>query len=495
VELFDIAKGERLVTLPARESVGLFEPDGGFRVAAIDELKNPRQPPRARRPRLTGHTDSVEAVAFSRNGSFIVSASQDRTAILWDARTAERLSELTHDDQVFTAVFSPDARWVATGDWQGFVRVWETRIGTPSAALFVREIAKVQHASFSSRPDEILTVTESGARLWRLPGSEPLQVLRGHAGKIVSARFAGEDRVVTASDDGVALVWDLGTGTCRAELAGNHGPLTGLAISGTGRYALTGAASGVAVLWDVETGRAIHTLAGHSKQIMSAAFSPDERFVATTSVDRTAGVWDTQSGQVARIYREHSAYPLTIEFSPDGGLLLTGGVDGTARIWTVDGDRDTELRHGSGGVRARFSPDGSRVATAGEDGVLRLWDAASGQQLRELRRHEGVIYTITFSDDGKWLVTGGADCTARVWEVATGEQIADFRDHLGAVMVATLSRDELRLLTGTEFGEVYLFACPLCDQLDGLVRFARGRLRRELTQSERERYLRAPVPE
>ncbi|WP_199930802.1 nSTAND1 domain-containing NTPase [Streptomyces sp. CB02923] len=60
---------------------------------------------------LTGHTDTVESVAFASNGRTLATAGFDHSVKLWDARSHRHLATLTgHTDVVNTVKFSPDGR-------------------------------------------------------------------------------------------------------------------------------------------------------------------------------------------------------------------------------------------------------------------------------------------------------------------------------------------------------------------------------------------------
>jgi WD40 repeat protein len=70
----------------------------------------------------------VYSASFSADGSRIVTASQDRTAKVWDARTGtEALSLKGHTDAVISASFSADGTRIVTASQDRTARVWDAR--------------------------------------------------------------------------------------------------------------------------------------------------------------------------------------------------------------------------------------------------------------------------------------------------------------------------------------------------------------------------------
>jgi WD40 repeat protein len=108
----------------------------------------------------------------------------------------------------------------------------------------------------------------------------------------LSAAFSPDGRrIVTASWDNTARVWEGETGKQLAVLAGHEGLVLGASFSADGRRVVTASADTTARLWDGESGKPLAILAGHTDRVVGAAFSPDGRRIATASADATARIW------------------------------------------------------------------------------------------------------------------------------------------------------------------------------------------------------------
>ncbi len=162
---------------------------------------------------LRGHKNTVLSARFSPDGKLVVTASDDRTARIWQTATGRTITILRgHTDSVSDAALSPDGKLVVTASFDGTARVWEVRSGR-SVAIFRAHKGPVNRAAFS--PDGRLVVTASDddtARVWNARTARSVAVLRGHTGRVNSAAFSPNGRfVVTASADGTARVWEART--------------------------------------------------------------------------------------------------------------------------------------------------------------------------------------------------------------------------------------------------------------------------------------------
>lgn len=140
------------------------------------------------------------------------------------------------------------------------------------------------------------------------------------------------ERILTASADQTARLWDAETGSQIAALQGHSDRVLHASFSTDGRCLLTASADGTARLWDAERSKAFTVLEGHTNAVFEASFSGDDSRVLTASAHGPVQIWNPQTAMPTAALHGHAAMVSDASFSADGCRVLTASVDGTARV-------------------------------------------------------------------------------------------------------------------------------------------------------------------
>jgi serine/threonine protein kinase len=304
--------------------------------AAVLWPKTPAPEPVGEVRGFVGHTAAIEKVAFTPDGKRLITASQDKTARVWDVATGAELKKLEgHTAAVRGLDVLPDGRRAVTAGWDGTVRLWDLDTG--------RELRQ-----YVGHTDDVWWVTCD----------------------------ADGKRLLTASKDRTLRLWDVETG---AELKRMGGPL------------------------------------GHTSIVTAAAFLPDGRRAVSASRDCSLRLWDLESGQV-KARKNVSKMVYRISLCPIGRWVFFGCDKDLCR-WDPDGSHHATTISSSEPVEmAVCLPDG-RVALAVLDGTIRIWELSPDREVYKFNGNGHALLSLAVAPDGQHIVSGGRDKIARLWRL------------------------------------------------------------------------------
>jgi len=321
----DVALDWRSRERPTAQWAARYGGDFAIAMRFLDESQE-------RRDRLSREAAKERAAAANRLAERLAEAQLHQSRFL-----TERAREALRDEHLETA------KAIAMAALPDDLSAPDRPIWFPAVSVLAdarsrdRQRAVLQRLSAAFSPDGARVVTASldyTARLWDVATGAALAVLQGHTRGVSSAAFSPDGaRVVTACSDNTARLWDVATGASLAVLQGHTQTLTSAAFSPDGAWVVTACSDNTARLWDVTTGASLAVLQGHTQTVASAAFSPDGARVVTASWDNTARLWDVTTGASLAVLQGHTQRVNSAAFSPDRTRVLTASSDTTARLW------------------------------------------------------------------------------------------------------------------------------------------------------------------
>jgi WD40 repeat protein len=299
---------------------------------------------------FTGHLAGVNALAWSPDGKFIASASDDTFVQVFEAAIGtRRLIYRGHTEEVAAVAWSPTGQWIASAGQDRTVQIWNAASGGAPVDTYTGHIDRVNSVAWSANEHELVSGSDDkSVHVWQFGTGDRLFTFLGHiAGVLCVGWQPNQSSVASGSWDGTLRDW-------ATVQHGNH----------------------------FKSGAQIFNYGGHgANEVYALAWSPDGTFIASTGADQTVQISHGDDGTPAPPFftdhrrEDHSNRVFAVSWSPDGTSIASGDEDGNVYVWNAAA-RETVFRYTGhqGAVNAiAWSPDGTFIASGGADTTVQVW--------------------------------------------------------------------------------------------------------------------------
>ncbi len=409
---------------------------------------------------LKGHTNVINTLAFSPDGTRLVSGGFDKSAIVWDVASGRMLRVLLgHTAEVYAVGFTPDGQRVATGSYDKTLRLWSVSSGALIAEMKGHR-DKVYRLAVNPVDGSIASGSnDHEVRIWNGVTGAPIKVLGRVGNEVGSMSFSRDGRLLLVGTSGLQGPWpchvfDVAAGKEIAGFKAHNNGVFANALSPDGRVAATADFNGRIYLWEAATGKILHrangtplALVGTGAPRWTVGFSPDGRTIAwgstnanpagTTPINRRGPMEfelrlpapGVSMGEPAPASLPDDSYIRAFaNLGPYALAHREGGTYGGSAFLDIKSDGKTIASIDRGpaeGYRHRsytFTPDGETIISGGDAGVLIAYDR-SGKPLGNFFGHESEVWALAPSPDGRFLISGSADQTVRLWDLKSRQLI------------------------------------------------------------------------
>ncbi len=323
----------------------------------------------------------------------------------------------TYSHEIRALALSPDGKTAFTGscasiDQQqsctaGELALWDLSSGK-ELLRWAAHLSWVTAVTFSADGQYLVSGGEDGLLQWDINGKFVRQLV-GHQGKITGlAEVPGINRLLSGGDDGYLILYDLSTGNVLQRFQAAGSPVTALAVSSDGRFAVSAQQDGSIRVLNIGRPLPIYNDPGIGADIRAIAMSPDGRWFlytdSTINTDLSLRKVDAQDGSLLGKL-QLDCIPSQIELSPDGSNVFitctTAIIQVDVPSWSI-----YQRYSGNGEVFNAFSisTDGHYGLSGAQDGTLRVWDLAGQLEYQIDTIYADTLNALAISSDGNYLV-------------------------------------------------------------------------------------------
>ncbi|RKU29506.1 hypothetical protein C6497_06245 [Candidatus Poribacteria bacterium] len=422
---------------------------------------------------VPGEVGALYTFVFSPDGKTLATVSGRSGIRLWSADTGKLIMRIK-EGYADKLLFSSDGRLLASVKRNKNTRLWDVSTGNHLHTFFTNTPDGIS-VSFSPGGDIFATAHGSTLELWDTLTGQKTHTFSGEENEFNTIQFSPDGSILaTHYTNGRVRLWD--THTWREKhftQLQQQDSVSMVLFSSDGSKLVYGHGNGTVTIWNVLTGEHLNTLSESNNGVRSLAINVDESILASGHLFGTIQIWDLGTGQLIKTWNietsenedipyhdRHVKTIIYLSFNSGANTLVSQSETGVIKIWDLaTGQQIKEL---SGFNKEQisasiFSPDGKIVAFGGGRGEIRRWNVLTGEYIDSFLENTGYISSIVYSPNGETLASGSWDGGIRLLDTQSGGQKVIYKDTIDDITCLSYSSDGKRLAGGTRNRDIHIF--------------------------------------
>lgn len=370
---------------------------------------------------LSGHTMPVSSVRWSPKEQKLVSISRNGSVRIWNTRTGKTISiikeleDLESTHHPFIPEWSPDGKWIASPITKDRpIKIWYP----DSGELYWEFAGMGNYTRFAWSPEKNFIATYNDfayeAKIWDIKSKRITKIITS-AGQLLNLiGWSPNGYIFLGSTDSSILIWDVKLDTLRFELETVWATNTNFALTPNSQIAATKREKAIDC-WDLITNQKLVTLEGATTNIEEFSFSQDGQFLVSMDSE-SIRIWDTTTWKTVAVMQGEFE---KLAFHPNLAILATCSKEGNViQIWEIEKDRLVHNSNLLSEAQKSTNYTTAKLVLVGDSGVGKTglgWRLAHGKFKEHASTHGQQFWSIPQLNLKR---KDGTDCEAVLWDLA-----------------------------------------------------------------------------
>ncbi|MFY9224123.1 MAG: NB-ARC domain-containing protein [Blastocatellia bacterium] len=442
------------------------------------------------RANYVGHTGDIFAVVITHDGKYAISASEDKTLILWDLQNSERLSVFQeHSGSILDVVVTTDGRYAISASADSTLKLWDLKERVLVLTYVGHKYPVVALAVTLDNNQIISASSDNTINVWDLQSGILLKTYSPISIKYESFRFFGGDGnhfdgksqiiklLLTADGNGIISIYrdykfkylNFHTGeeqSLNLRVPQNTYPNTNEELYGgeltiaiavpNSKQILTFSKFCAINLWELIDKNAIHLVKSLQKGkarhihltdfsvVRALAITPDAKFVCATSHDNTVSLFDLQTGHFLRSFGRHTGLVTAIAVTSDSKQAISASTDNTLKLWDLHAQKvSNNVKDNSWRHDIAITPDDKYAIVGSFSGFpsLRQFNLITGELVGVFEESDDGILKVAVTPDGTQVISISYGGLIQQWDLNNRNIVRTIATEDGFLNTVAISPD------------------------------------------------------
>lgn len=408
--------------------------------------------------KINGFTSTIwSADAHPDNKEFVIGAWDYTLKVFEFGCGYQRLDIKNGDQWVYSVKYSPDGKYILSGDAGGVLRLWSNEDGKFNSA-YQAHTGVIEDIRFSADGKYVITSGADG--YMKILNYDSLKTPTADVYAYITDDYNYDDYNYDDYNYNYNPVYDGAYLYASYTVYGQSGAINDFDFNTDGDKFASAEYSYTSAIYVTADGSYLTGSYYQQSGVVNAvAYEPKGTKAAYGGDDGFITIYDANDGQAVQALYGHSGPVTGLKWTSDGKTIVSGSNDYTIKIWDATKWSETKSLTGHGDMiwEVDVDPKNKTILSAGGSGELFLWDIKSGKLKTKLSGLTGTVYDCTFSNDGKYIAAGSWDGQVALYDAKGKQKWSTTNTSSTWTYAVAISPDNKYVFAGDNYGNVFVY--------------------------------------